>query len=47
MTQALRVARPGAMVGFVGVPHGVQVDGQKPFFVQMGMLGGSRGAKHL
>ncbi|MBJ3783492.1 zinc-dependent alcohol dehydrogenase family protein [Devosia sediminis] len=40
MTQALQVARPGSMVGFVGVPHGVQFDGQKLFFTQVGMLGG-------
>jgi threonine dehydrogenase-like Zn-dependent dehydrogenase len=40
MTQALAVARPGSMVGYVGVPHGVQFDGQSLFFAQVGMLGG-------
>ena len=40
MTQALRVARPGAMIGNVGVPHGVEFDGQQLFFSQVGMLGG-------
>ena len=40
MTQALRVARPGAMIGYVGVPHGVEFDGQQLFFSQVGMLGG-------
>lgn len=40
MAQALRVARPGAMVGFVGVPHGVELNGQDLFFAQVGMLGG-------
>jgi len=40
MSQALKSARPGAMVGFVGVPHGVQLDGQFLFFTQVGMLGG-------
>jgi len=40
MTQALRCARPGAMVGYVGVPHGVELDGQQLFFSQVGMLGG-------
>ena len=40
MTQALQAARPGAMVGYVGVPHGVELDGQSLFFGQVGMLGG-------
>jgi threonine dehydrogenase-like Zn-dependent dehydrogenase len=40
MTQAIACARPGAMIGYVGVPHGVQLDGQKLFFSQTGMLGG-------
>lgn len=40
MNQALHVARPGSMIGYVGVPHGVQFDGQNLFFTQVGMLGG-------
>lgn len=40
MNQALQVARPGSMIGYVGVPHGVQFDGQSLFFSQVGMLGG-------
>ena len=40
MMQAIRCARPGAMVGYVGVPHGVELDGQNLFFSQVGMLGG-------
>lgn len=40
MQQALQSARAGAMVGFVGVPHGVEFDGQSLFFAQVGMLGG-------
>lgn len=40
MRQALQSARPGAMVGYVGVPHGVEFDGQSLFFAQVGMLGG-------
>jgi len=40
MHQALKSARPGAMVGFVGVPHGVQLDGESLFYNQVGMLGG-------
>jgi threonine dehydrogenase-like Zn-dependent dehydrogenase len=40
MTQAIQSARPGAMIGYVGVPHGVELDGQALFFSQTGMLGG-------
>jgi threonine dehydrogenase-like Zn-dependent dehydrogenase len=40
MTQAIQCARPGAMIGYVGVPHGVQFDGQQLFFSQRGLLGG-------
>jgi threonine dehydrogenase-like Zn-dependent dehydrogenase len=40
MLQALQCARPGAMIGFVGVPHGVELDGQQLFFSQRGLMGG-------
>lgn len=40
MLQAINAARPGAMIGYVGVPHGVQLDGQQLFFSQTGMMGG-------
>ena len=40
MTQAIQCARPGSMIGYVGVPHGVELDGQALFFSQTGMLGG-------
>lgn len=40
MHQAIQSARPGAMVGYVGVPHGVQLDGAGMFFTQVGTLGG-------
>lgn len=40
MAQAIASARPGAMIGYVGVPHGVELDGQRLFFSQTGMLGG-------
>jgi hypothetical protein len=40
MAQAIQCARPGAMIGYVGVPHGVALDGQTLFFSQTGMLGG-------
>ncbi len=40
MTQAMNSARPGGKIGFVGVPHGVQFDGQALFFAQKSLLGG-------
>ncbi|MBJ6135214.1 zinc-dependent alcohol dehydrogenase family protein [Ochrobactrum sp. Q0168] len=40
MNQALQVARPDSVIGYVGVPHRVQFDGQSLFFSQVGMLGG-------
>jgi threonine dehydrogenase-like Zn-dependent dehydrogenase len=40
MAQALACARPGSMIGYVGVPHGVEFDGQQLFFAQKGLLGG-------
>jgi len=41
MQQALRIARPDSIVGFVGVHHGMEFDGQSLFFAQVGLLGGS------
>jgi len=40
MDQSLRSARPGGNVGFVGVPHGVEVNGQELFFSHVGLRGG-------
>jgi threonine dehydrogenase-like Zn-dependent dehydrogenase len=40
MTQAIECARPGAMIGYVGVPHGVEFDGRQLCFSQRGLLGG-------
>jgi threonine dehydrogenase-like Zn-dependent dehydrogenase len=40
MQQALRATRPGGNVGFVGVPHGVQINGQELFYSQVGLRGG-------
>lgn len=40
MNQAIECARPGGSIGFVGVPHGVQLDGQRLFFAQKRLLGG-------
>jgi threonine dehydrogenase-like Zn-dependent dehydrogenase len=40
MRQALHSTRPGGNVGFVGVPHGVQVDGEELFYSHAGLRGG-------
>ncbi len=40
MQQALGATRPGGYVSFVGVPHGVQLDGQGLFFAQVHLHGG-------
>jgi len=40
MHQAIDCARPGGSVGFVGVPHGVELKGEYLFFSQKNLLGG-------
>lgn len=40
MARALECARPGSMIRYVGVPHGVQFDGQQLFFSQKGSFMG-------
>ena len=40
MQQALRSTRPGGNVGFVGVPHGVTIDGEELFYSHVGLRGG-------
>ncbi len=40
MGTAFAVARPGSMVGFVGVPHGVQLPVQRMFSKNVGLRGG-------
>jgi threonine dehydrogenase-like Zn-dependent dehydrogenase len=40
MQQAIRSARPGGYVGYVGVPHGVTLDGQELFFEHVHLHGG-------
>jgi len=37
---AFKIARPGAMVGFVGVPHGVELPVRKMFERNVGLAGG-------
>jgi threonine dehydrogenase-like Zn-dependent dehydrogenase len=40
MGTAFAIARPGAMVGFVGVPHGVELPVRKMFEKNVGLAGG-------
>ena len=40
MNQAIASCRPGGHVGYVGVAHGVSLDGQQLFFAEVNMLGG-------
>lgn len=38
--QAIKATRPGGSVGYVGVPHGVSLDGQPLFFSHVHLHGG-------
>src|SRR3989442_2775803 len=40
MTQAIRCTRPGGSVGYVGVPHGVELDGEELFYSHVHLHGG-------
>ena len=40
MQQAGRSTRPGGSVGFVGVPHGVEISGERLFFSHIHLHGG-------
>ena len=40
MQQAIASTRPGGHIGYVGVPHGVELDGQDLFFRHVNLLGG-------
>ena len=40
MQQAIQSTRPGGGVGYVGVPHGVQLDGPKLFYTHVRLHGG-------
>jgi threonine dehydrogenase-like Zn-dependent dehydrogenase len=40
MMQAIRSARPGGHVGFVGVAHGVTLPGEELFYAEVHLLGG-------
>jgi len=40
MMQAIRATRPGGYVAYVGVPHGVELDGEQLFFAHVHLHGG-------
>ena len=40
MTQAIGSTRPGGSVGYVGVPHGVELNGEKLFYTHIHLHGG-------
>ena len=40
MMQAIRSTRPGGSVGYVGVPHGVELNGEQLFFSHVHLHGG-------
>ena len=40
MMQAISSTRPGGSVGYVGVPHGVELDGEGLFFTHVHLHGG-------
>ena len=40
MVQAVRSTRPGGFVGYVGVPHGVELDAHELFFAHVHLHGG-------
>ena len=42
MAQALRSTRPGGHVGYVGVPHVVNLAGEQLFYSHVGLLDGPR-----
>lgn len=47
MHQALRSARPGAFVGFVGMQHDVNINGEELFFSHAGLRGGPAPVRHF
>ena len=46
MQQAIGAARPGGFVSYVGVPHGVQLQGQDLFFRHVHLHGGPAPVRH-
>lgn len=46
MKTAFAIARPGSMVGFVGVPHGVELPVRRMFQKNVGLAGGMAPVRH-
>ncbi len=46
MMQAIRSTRPGGSTGYVGMPHGVNLDGQELFFSHVHLHGGPAPVRH-
>jgi threonine dehydrogenase-like Zn-dependent dehydrogenase len=40
MAQAISSTRPGGHIGYVGVPHGVELSGEKLFYTHVHLHGG-------
>jgi threonine dehydrogenase-like Zn-dependent dehydrogenase len=40
MQQAIKSTRPGGFLSYVGVPHGVELDGQQLFYSHVHLHGG-------
>jgi threonine dehydrogenase-like Zn-dependent dehydrogenase len=47
MMQAIRSTRPGGHVGYVGVPHGVELNGEELFFSHVHLHGGPAPVRRL
>jgi threonine dehydrogenase-like Zn-dependent dehydrogenase len=45
MRTAIGVARAGSMVGYVGIPHGVELPIEQMFFMTIGLRGGGAPAR--
>ena len=42
MMQAIHATRPGGSVGYVGVPHGVELNGEELFYTHVQVAEGYR-----
>jgi threonine dehydrogenase-like Zn-dependent dehydrogenase len=47
MMQAIEATRPGGYVGYVGVPHSVELDGQQLFRAHVHLHGGPAPVRHF
>jgi threonine dehydrogenase-like Zn-dependent dehydrogenase len=47
MMQAISSTRPGGAVGYVGVPHGIELNGEELFFTHVRLHGGAPVRRYL